>query len=175
MDLPTCTYVATVVPSPVFIVPVIPVIAPSPSLPRPQHTRERDKALLVVLTYANGDEGVPSIPAARSDAEDMKAYLLEQGYLPDNIIILTDIDPTVRPTRDVIVRQYSSTLHCHILCHGQPLSSRSSRRSRFSWRICSPAIGVYFSVSALLPSRFVRVHRMSRCRSWLSSHLQAPH
>ncbi|KIP04711.1 hypothetical protein PHLGIDRAFT_120484 [Phlebiopsis gigantea 11061_1 CR5-6] len=104
MDLSPSTSAVTPVPSMVFVIPVKPADPPVPSLSNLQHTRERDKALIIFLTYANGDEDVPPILTARSDADDMKKYLVEQGYLPDNITILTDDDAAVKPTRDVILQ-----------------------------------------------------------------------
>ena len=80
------------------------------SMPTSADTRSRvrDKALLLVMTHEGLDHpDIPPLLSTRRDADRLIKYLVDrEGYLPDNIVLLTDQhdNPRMRPSRGTVVR-----------------------------------------------------------------------
>ena len=80
--------------------------------PSHQLSRKRDKALLISIQYDSPTQPhVKPLTTPHRDARRLKDFLIEEGYLLENIVHLADNMSNVnsRPTRENVVRT-----HCPI-------------------------------------------------------------
>ena len=90
----------------------------APALNRAERSRDGDKGLLIAIAY-NAPERPPVRPLTTtiSDAEAVRDYLLQYGYLEHNVVLLRDdsCDANLLPTRLNIVSFLLLVIECREL------------------------------------------------------------